>query len=111
MASQRHSNKARGASAAGSPPAMSTGTLTGGCVNPIRLRGFYQRIAADTGEVLELLGSPEDRAGVLAVSCKDRRASCCPSCSRLYERDAYQLLAAGLRGARVSLPMSARTRW
>ncbi len=87
---------------------MSTGTLTGGCVNPIRLRGFYQRIAADTGEVLELLGSPEDRAGVLAVSCKDRRASCCPSCSRLYERDAYQLLAAGLRGGK-SVPADVGT--
>ncbi len=80
--------------------ADSTATVAGGCVNPIRLRGYYQRISADTGEVLALLGSTENADGVLAVACKDRRESCCPACARLYERDAYQLLAAGLRGGK-----------
>jgi hypothetical protein len=69
-------------------------------VNPIRLRGFYQRISAETGEVLALLGSPEEPSGTLLVSCKDRRASCCSPCSRLYERDAYHLIATGLRGGK-----------
>lgn len=77
-----------------------TGTIVGGCVNPVRLRGYYQRIAVDTGELLTLLGSAESGGGVLVVSCKDRRASCCPFCARLYERDAYHLLAAGLRGGK-----------
>jgi hypothetical protein len=86
----------------------STGTLASACVNPIRLRGFYQRIAADTGEVLAMLGSPESGDGVLIVSCKDRRASCCPTCARLYGRDAYQLLAAGLRGGKT-VPASVGT--
>jgi hypothetical protein len=85
--------------------AESTTTLATGCVNPIRLRGYYERIAADTGEVLALLGSPDTRDGILIVSCKDRRASCCPSCARLYERDAYHLIAAGLRGGK-SVPAS-----
>lgn len=75
-------------------------TVAGGCVNPIRLRSYYQRIAADTGEVLALIGSPETADGILLVSCKDRRASCCATCARLYERDAYQLIAAGLRGGK-----------
>jgi hypothetical protein len=74
--------------------------MVGVCVNPIRLSGFYQRIAADTGEVLALVGSPEAGGGILLVSCKDRRASCCSTCAALYEKDAYQLIAAGLRGGK-----------
>jgi hypothetical protein len=77
-----------------------TATVANGCVNPIRLRGFYQRISAETGEVLALFGSPERPNGVLLVACKDRRASACAACARLYERDAYHLIAAGLRGGK-----------
>lgn len=97
------SSRSDGSGGSGSPQSRSTATLAVGCINPIRLRGFYQRIAADTGEVLALLGSQEGGAAILLVCCKDRRASCCPYCSRLYERDAYHLLAAGLRGA-MSVP-------
>lgn len=74
-------------------------TLTGACINPIRLRGYYQRIAAETGEVIERVGSPGSDATLL-VSCKDRRESRCRACARLYQQDAYQLIAAGLRGRR-----------
>lgn len=101
MADASQAASARSQTAAGSRPAQSTRTLPAGCVNPIRLRGFYQRIAADTGEVLSVLGSPENADTIMTVACKDRRASRCPSCSRLYERDAYQLLAAGLRGGKT----------
>ncbi len=75
-------------------------TAADACLNPIRLRGFYQRISAETGEVLALIGSPEEADGVMVVACKDRRASCCASCARLYERDAYHLIATGLRGGK-----------
>ncbi len=34
------------------------------------------------------------------VPCKDRRASVCPSCSRLYAKDAWHLVAAGIRGGK-----------
>jgi hypothetical protein len=78
-------------------------------VNPIRLSGFYERIAADTGEVLALIGSPDTGGGILLVSCKDRRASCCPPCAALYEKDAYQLIAAGLRGSK-NVPATVGTR-
>lgn len=80
--------------------AETTATVTNGCVNPIRLRGFYQRISAETGEVLALFGSPDEPSGILLVACKDRRASYCASCARLYERDAYHLIATGLRGGK-----------
>ena len=38
--------------------------------------------------------------GDLLVACKDRRAAVCPSCSRLYQADAWQLVAAGIRGGK-----------
>jgi hypothetical protein len=80
--------------------AESTGTISGACIHPIRLRGYYQQIAADTGEILDFKGSAVTGGATLLVRCKDRRASLCPGCARLYERDAYQLLAAGLRGGK-----------
>jgi hypothetical protein len=107
MSGAARSSDAGSSSSAGSRRGESTTTLARGCVNPIRLRGYYQRIAADTGELLAFLGSA-DGAGVVVVSCKDRRACCCPSCARLYERDAYQLLAAGLRGGKC-VPASVGT--
>jgi hypothetical protein len=84
----------------GSRRTETAATMAGACVNPIRLGGFYQRIAADTGEVLARFGSPDNGDGTLLVSCKDRRASRCPPCAALYEKDAYQLIAAGLRGGK-----------
>ena len=59
------------------------------CANPIRLRGMtLDRV---TGEL---------RDDDLLVPCKDRRSSVCPACSRLYQADAWQLVAAGLRGGK-----------
>jgi hypothetical protein len=95
----------RSTTPAASHRADATATLAQGCVNPIRLRGYYQRVSAETGEVLGLFGSPERPNGVLLVACKDRRANCCATCARLYERDAYHLIAAGLRGGK-SIPTS-----
>jgi hypothetical protein len=59
------------------------------CSNPVRLRGLT--LAPTTGELVE---------GDLVVACKDRRASVCPSCSRLYQDDAFHLVAAGIRGGK-----------
>ena len=59
------------------------------CSNPVRLRGIT--LDRSTGELVE---------GSLLVACKDRRASVCPSCSRLYQADAWQLVAAGIRGGK-----------
>lgn len=59
------------------------------CANPVRLRGLVLDRA--TGEL---------RESELLVRCKDRRASVCPSCSRLYAKDAWHLVAAGIRGGK-----------
>jgi hypothetical protein len=63
------------------------------CAHPVRLRGLTLNRA--TGELLE---------GELLVACKDRRAAVCPSCSRLYRADAWQLVAAGIRGGKGVSP-------
>jgi len=61
----------------------------GGCAHPIRLRGnLLDRV---NGELVD--------TGIV-VPCKDRRAAVCPSCSRLYQADAWQLVAAGIRGGK-----------
>jgi hypothetical protein len=61
----------------------------GCCSHPIRLHGItLDRL---TGELVE---------GGIVVPCKDRRAAVCPSCSRLYQSDAWQLVAAGIRGGK-----------
>jgi hypothetical protein len=59
------------------------------CSHPVRLRGTT--LDRSTGALAE---------GSLLVACKDRRASVCPSCSRLYQADAWQLVAAGIRGGK-----------
>jgi hypothetical protein len=63
------------------------------CSHPIRLRGV--RLMSETGELVET---------DLLVPCKDRRAAVCPSCSRLYQADAWQLVAAGIRGGKGVSP-------
>jgi hypothetical protein len=65
----------------------------GCCSRPVRLRGIV--LDADTGELAE---------SAILVPCKDRRAAVCPSCSRLYQDDAWQLVAAGLRGGKGISP-------
>jgi hypothetical protein len=59
------------------------------CANPVRLRGLI--LDRSTGEL---------RESDLVVPCKDRRASVCPSCSSLYAKDAWHLVAAGIRGGK-----------
>jgi hypothetical protein len=59
------------------------------CAHPIRLRGLT--LDRTTGELAE---------GTIVVACKDRRVSVCPSCSMLYRADAWQLVAAGIRGGK-----------
>jgi hypothetical protein len=59
------------------------------CAHPIRLHGLT--LDRSTGELAE---------GTIVVACKDRRAAVCPSCSRLYRADAWQLVAAGIRGGK-----------
>src|SRR5215467_8886134 len=84
----------------------------GMCANPIRLHGRIDAIDRATGEtrpVYKTWADVEVPAGEgltetvrvsdpLHVACGNRRESVCPACSRLYKRDARQLVRAGLAG-------------
>jgi len=63
--------------------------LAGNCAHPIRLRG--EMVELNTGEV-----NYRD----LRVACRDRREVVCPSCSSLYQADAWILVSAGLTGGK-----------
>jgi hypothetical protein len=69
----------------------------GNCAHPVRLAG--ESIDLRTGEV---------RSRRLKVVCKDRRALLCPSCSSLYQADAWIQVALGLNGGK-NVPESVRT--
>lgn len=54
---------------------------------------------------IQLVGTNEyGRETVVWVRCNNRRASVCPSCSDLYARDTWQLVAAGTTGGRHHIP-------
>ncbi|MGH9170838.1 MAG: replication initiator [Acidimicrobiales bacterium] len=73
---------------------------TGWCRNPVRLVGAVERINGQTGEVIGHFGSSGLPDHTLLKACGQRRATRCPTCSATYQADAYQLVAAGLRGAK-----------
>lgn len=69
----------------------------GTCEHPIRLVGGRDVIEKATGVLLE---SGIDRQ--ISVPCGNRRATRCTHCSTLYKYDAYNLVAAGLRGGKAT---------
>lgn len=72
----------------------------GGCERPIRLRGRVDLVDVVTGEARQVWSSEELPDGTVLVACGNRRVSRCRPCSRLYQGDAFQLVAAGLRGGK-----------
>ncbi|MFC7596328.1 replication initiator [Terrabacter sp. GCM10028922] len=77
-----------------------TAARVGHCAKPIRLRGHSQTIESRTGEVLSTYSSADEPLGVLHVRCGNRRASECPSCSRIYAADTFHLIRAGVTGGK-----------
>ncbi|MFC9912061.1 replication initiator protein RepSA [Streptomyces sp. NPDC127197] len=71
---------------------------TGGCSNPIRLRGQTLTRDAKTGDVLYSYSTEHEPGGMLRVACGNRRASRCPSCAWTYAGDVYHLIRAGITG-------------
>jgi len=78
------------------------------CARPIRLAGTittyhetgsgtvidpftYRKATLDTGHMPD---------GVIYKACGNRRAGVCPSCSKVYQRDAYQIIRAGMVGGK-----------
>jgi hypothetical protein len=72
----------------------------GYCHHPIRLAGRVDHADRTTGEVRTVYDSEREPDGVLLKACGTRRESRCPSCAATYRADAYQLLAAGLKGGK-----------
>jgi hypothetical protein len=72
----------------------------GYCHHPIRLTGRVEHADRTTGEVRQVYDSEREPDGVLLKACGTRRESRCPSCAATYRADAYQLLAAGLKGGK-----------
>jgi hypothetical protein len=72
----------------------------GYCHHPIRLAGRVEQADRATGEVRTVYDSDREPDGVLLKACGTRRESRCPSCAATYRADAYQLLAAGLKGGK-----------
>jgi hypothetical protein len=72
----------------------------GYCHHPIRLAGRVEHADRQTGEVRTVYDSEQEPDGVLLKACGTRRESRCPSCATTYRADAYQLLAAGLKGGK-----------
>jgi hypothetical protein len=75
-------------------------TSTGGCVNPIRIRGRIDAIDLTTGELAPVYTTASEAGGVLHIACGNRREAVCPACSAIYKRDAQQLVRAGLAGGK-----------
>ena len=73
----------------------------GNCSHPVRLHGHSHRVDTDTGEILSSYSSSDEPLGVTYVRCGNRRASECPSCSRLYAGDMFQLIRAGVAGGKT----------
>jgi hypothetical protein len=71
-----------------------------GCTRPIRLSGALSTIEAATGRVLDHRHTDQLPDAAIYKACGNRRHTVCPSCARTYQRDAYQLLRAGLVGGK-----------
>jgi hypothetical protein len=78
---------------------------TGYCRHPVRLRGEVDGIDVATGEVRTIFSTANEPDETLLTCCGNRREAVCPSCADVYRGDAYQLVAAGLRGGK-GLPES-----
>jgi hypothetical protein len=81
---------------------------TGYCRRPVRLRGRTDAIDTVTGEVRPVFSTAAEPDETLLKCCGNRREAVCPSCAEVYRGDAFQIVAAGLRGGK-GVPESVAT--
>ncbi|MEU1520489.1 replication initiator [Streptomyces sp. NPDC005811] len=84
-------------------------TATGGCAHPVHLSGSTTTLDGTTGEILHHYDTRNEPGERLIVRCRNRRATICPACSRLYAGDTYHLVRAGLLGGK-NVPATVRHR-
>lgn len=71
-----------------------------GCTRPIRLVGSLYTVDAATGTIVDQRHTDAMPDAAIYTACGNRRATVCPHCASVYQRDAYQLLRAGLVGGK-----------
>ncbi|MFJ9248178.1 replication initiator [Streptomyces sp. NPDC101776] len=84
-------------------------TDTGGCAHPIHLSGSTTTLDEVTGEILHHYDTRTEPGERLLVRCRNRRATVCPTCSRLHAGDTFHLVRAGLLGGK-NVPITVRKR-
>ncbi|MDO3683251.1 replication initiator [Micromonospora sp. C28ISP2-4] len=71
-----------------------------GCTRPIRLAGSLYTVEPATGRILDSRHTDAMPDAAIYKACGNRRATVCPACAQTYQRDAFQLLRAGLVGGK-----------
>jgi hypothetical protein len=71
---------------------------SGYCARPVRLQGHIE--CCDGHGRRRVWSTDTEPDGILRKACGNRREAVCPPCAERYRGDAYQLLAAGLRGGK-----------
>lgn len=71
-----------------------------GCAEPVYLVGHSTTRDAVTGELVHVYTSSDQAYGRLAVPCRNRRESRCPSCAYIHKGDTLQIVIAGLSGGK-----------
>lgn len=85
----------------GSMPALAEALAkAGNCAHPIRLAGRSETIDLRTGEIVDQFRAADEPLGLLYKPCGNRREAVCPSCSRIYARDTFELISTGLHGGK-----------
>jgi hypothetical protein len=68
------------------------------CTRPIQLAGIMTTVEASTGRLLSRADTANMPDGVIYKACGNRRENVCPACSKVYRRDAYQIVKSLLVG-------------
>jgi hypothetical protein len=71
---------------------------SGYCARPVRLEGHVE--VCEGGRRRRVWSTETEPDGILRKACGNRREAICPPCAERYRGDAYQLIAAGLRGGK-----------
>jgi hypothetical protein len=72
---------------------------SGYCARPVRLQGHVD-VCDGYGRRRQVWTTDGEPDGLLRKACGNRREAVCGPCAERYRRDAYHLIAAGLRGGK-----------
>lgn len=73
---------------------------SGYCARPIRLSGNIQAVGCKRQKKKTLYSTESELEGVLLKACGTRREALCSPCAYRYRGDAWQIIAAGIRGGK-----------